>query len=583
MNTTDIGTVAALPPVPRRRSGLLAALLFVGCFCIYVAKPLTFDTADSVPTRIIPVMLLTEGRLAYDEYIPAFRRRYPHMQQELYFLMRTERGLVSFFPIAPGLLLTPFYAPFVWWKQRANPTREEWMDFADVAERRSAAVIASASVALLFLLLLRLGSTTGQALLLTLTFGFASNHFVTSSQQLFQHGYATLLSLSTLLLAVSDWAKKRNWALLLVGVLAGLATDCRPTSLVFAAAVCGWLAMMRRFAAIYAMTGVAITIAPVAIFNLDIYHNVFGGYQIHAPSRFPPLGKCEVLAAMLLSPAKGLLVFFPLSALCVVGLWLAIRRRAEQWQLHLAMAAYAVGQTMMIWWIRWDGDWYGGHCYGPRYLSDFQFALVMMLAPLLVQPRRVTLTVTFAITAVISLLMQIAGAYFVVGDPTFHPARVWALRDCPALLAIEPLRNLSTPAALPSGILRISAWQEPKEALAGHHRAVFAHAPSEIALAPPEGSKRITGLYGLFDNCYQDGGQCDGVEFVVDHVDAAGLRKTLFHRLLLPATEASDRGPQSLDLDVTGKDGEIVLMTRPGPAYDLAWDWSYWSEITFVK
>ena len=63
----------------------------------------------------------------------------------------------------------------------------------------------------------------------------------------------------------------------------------------------------------------------------------------------------------------------------------------------------------------------------------------------------------------------------------------------------------------------------------------------------------------------------------------AGRRYTVFHRLLRPLTEAADLGLQRLDVNIAGVTGELVLMTRPGPDYEVSWDWSYWSELVFVR
>ncbi|MBN1286323.1 MAG: hypothetical protein JXB47_13075 [Anaerolineae bacterium] len=108
---------------------------------------------------------------------------------------------------------------------------------------------------------------------------------------------------------------------------------------------------------------------------------------------------------LLLSPARGLLWFNPLTWLALPG-WLAWRRRdARAAWVALALAA---GQVILfgVWWA-----WAGGASWGPRFLLPAAPFLTMMALPVLERARtsRAWLAVTGAVV-VIAVLVQLAGA-----------------------------------------------------------------------------------------------------------------------------------------------------------------------------
>src|SRR6185295_18843820 len=74
-------------------------------------------------------------------------------------------------------------------------------------------------------------------------------------------------------------------------------------------------------------------------------------------------------------------------------------------------------------------------------------------------------------------------------------------------------------------------------------------------------------------------GATDGVGFEV-HVVGPDGAVVAYRRFLDPVRVEADRGPQSLDLALTlAAPGEVVLVTEPGPAKDVKWDWSYWTDV----
>ena len=116
----------------------------------------------------------------------------------------------------------------------------------------------------------------------------------------------------------------------------------------------------------------------------------------------------------------------------------------------------------------------------------------------------------------------------------------------------------------------------------GPVRALLVHAPGEMTFALPDGINQLTGSFGINDGAYINDCRTDGVDFIVDILDAEGHRKTLLHRYLNPLNEVGDRGPQLFRVALPDqRPATLVLRTLPGPKDDSRWDWSFWANLRF--
>jgi hypothetical protein len=93
----------------------------------------------------------------------------------------------------------------------------------------------------------------------------------------------------------------------------------------------------------------------------------------------------------------------------------------------------------------------------------------------------------------------------------------------------------------------------------------------------------LTGQFGIVPGAYSEGGQTDGVLFSAVTVDGRGREVILFERFLNPVGVPEDRGLQGLKVTWRSETStELVLRTHPGPAGNVAWDWSFWTEISIA-
>ena len=78
------------------------------------------------------------------------------------------------------------------------------------------------------------------------------------------------------------------------------------------------------------------------------------------------------LAGILISPSRGVLIFCPIVIFAAVGAWRARHDPHTVVRLTLPVAAFIVAWSQYaVWW--------GGHSYGPRYLSDIAIPLGVLL------------------------------------------------------------------------------------------------------------------------------------------------------------------------------------------------------------
>lgn len=109
-----------------------------------------------------------------------------------------------------------------------------------------------------------------------------------------------------------------------------------------------------------------------------------------------------------------------------------------------------------------------------------------------------------------------------------------------------------------------------------------AHAPSELVFHPAPGAHRLSAVAGLADGAYAPGRAAvtDGITIDIIAAASDGPRQLLYHRLLDPAHQPGDRGPQSIGLDLPPNfSGELILRLGNGPAGDATNDWAYWGAV----
>ena len=414
----------------RVRPWILSVLLFVVCVAVYASNGKTLNTGDSVPTRLIPIALVLDGTPMLDRFASVI----PAGAHTSYFVRQTPYGLASWYPIATGLVATPIVAPAVLWIQHTSaPDAAAWLVIGRGLEKLAAIVIAALAVVVFLPLCRRLRVPPFLALLVTVTFAFGSQLFSTASQALWQHGPGCLAILAALLCLVSAAGEHAAAPLAGFSALAALAVAIRPNDLLIVAPF-ALLALWRHPRYWLALVAPATLGAVLLVsYNLALFATPSGGYGttmgLHAS-----LG--ETLPGLLLSPGRGLFVYFPVSLLLV--LLLALEPRVLVDGFAAACLAAVVGALLFT--ASWP-SWWGGYSFGPRLLSEIQPIILLLLAlgigRLEQRGRRRAFVLATAVLLPVQVAIQVLGTY----GPAGRPPAALAWNETPISVDLEPMRN----------------------------------------------------------------------------------------------------------------------------------------------
>ncbi len=111
-DTRDTPELSSTPAAKQR--ALVAFLMGLFCFLVYLTNLNAMGNGDSWPARLLPFSILREGNLDLDEFKGL-------VDSGAYFLNPTRDGhLASRYWLGTPILVTPLYAPAVWWSSNTR-------------------------------------------------------------------------------------------------------------------------------------------------------------------------------------------------------------------------------------------------------------------------------------------------------------------------------------------------------------------------------------------------------------------------------------------------------------------------------
>jgi hypothetical protein len=290
-----------------------------------------------------------------------------------------EGRFVGIYGPGPGIAALPLYLPLaaLGGSLPADLSAVLWTG------KVAASILSAASVVLVFLAAggrMRRGS----AWCVALAYGLGTCAWSQGSQALWQQT-PVLFFLSAGIWALLG-APESSRKALLCGAALGAAVLCRATSVIpLLAAAWIWARRGGRLPAWFGLgllPAVAIFFAYSAFYlesPLDYVHT-----DAHSTFSLAKTGSMELwqtplwtgAAGILLSPARGLLVYSPFLALAGWGAWVSWRDPGHRALRPLGLAL--VG--MLAVYARWS-DWWGGHSFGYRLVMDTLPLFAVMLFP----------------------------------------------------------------------------------------------------------------------------------------------------------------------------------------------------------
>ena len=383
-------------------------------------------------------------------------------------LMHVGGHLVPFFPWPPMLLALPLVALFSLIDSSDNPffLHPPWVGRIELAT--AAAVVAGTAVLLRRYQLDRDSSAAGRrtAMLTALAFAFGTSAWSIGSRALWQQTVSMAAIAGALVLCGRLEQRWRPGMAIGLGAVLGAALVCRPTDVVFVAAIALWcLVRWRRWAALaWPALGGALVLLPFLLISYWQYGTWLPAYYL--PSRLSDprhYGFFESLGVNMISPSRGLLIYDPILVVAVVGGVLALRRRTFT-AFQAALWVTVLGQWIVI--ARYGST--GGYTYGPRLMLDVVPILMVLAAPVLHTwvnaPRRARWRgwgLVLTAMLLFSLAVHSAGAGLAAGQcwnvqPTSvdqQPERVWDWSDPQFLRPYFRLRQGYSLAQIRTGCL----------------------------------------------------------------------------------------------------------------------------------
>jgi hypothetical protein len=408
------------------------AALLIGCaaLLVYNANLRLIATGDSYPARFLPFALLAHGTVYLDPVLePAIQR-----DPEPYWIQPTRNGhQASLFPIVTPVLVTPLYAPAVLYLRATGWKPADVERVGVIMEKLAASLVASLAVALMYLVLRR-RLETRQALLLTAVFAFGTGTWSTSSQALWLHAMAELLAVAALWLFTGEPGRGKA---LLAGAAVALLAANRPPDLFVALALAAYAPFWARRKTPLFVLGAAVPGLLTLAYNLISFHHPAGSWGVSIGRSFFHHEILPGAAALLFSPGRGLLVFYPFLLFLPWGIYRSLQDARTRLLSLLLLGGIALE---ILFYAR--TDWRAGFSYGPRYLLDIVPFLIWLLAPALPAFGSLARPV-FLSLALLSVGVEAVGAFLYMGTSNFRLYReeypfdvrpFWQWRNTPFLV-----------------------------------------------------------------------------------------------------------------------------------------------------
>jgi hypothetical protein len=417
--------VPVLPNSRVRRFALLAVALTV----IYHSNLRPIPSGDTAPAALLPFSVVLDHQVTFDRFAPWIEQH----REVQYAFTRHAGHWYSRYPIAGPLLVAPFYVPAILVHRLQGASPATLFLIARITEKFTATFLTVAAMLVLLLLLERMLNRSA-AFWLTAAIGLGTEMWSTSSQALWQHSFGVLAIVAWMYavdrFSEADSGARWQW---ITGAAAGVALAVRPVNAVLLVATVAALLVERAKVGVWirALLPPALAGGIVAAYNWEIFGRLAGGYYSSFTGNF-----WTGMAGVFVSPGRGLLIYTPMAAFAVCA-FLPAARKARAAHKPLLVASCTMAILLIATVAAWS-MWWGGHCFGPRLLTELIPALAVLLA-LGWQSMRGLGRWAFTAAVAASILVQAAGVYsYPQGtwdvtpvDVDAAPTRLWDFRDNP--------------------------------------------------------------------------------------------------------------------------------------------------------
>ena len=395
---------------------VISIILFVIPFLVYIQGFRYCAAGDTVGNELLAISLLREGNFDYNEFCPSGD------EQELGYVFEWYNGrLVNICPVVTGMMNVPvFFA--------ADAVGIDIEKYVLPLNKVTMSLIAALSTVLMFHILLKRKFSIGLSALLAVVFATGTLVWSVTSRGTWQHGPSILFLCAGMLLFFSENRKAFAWA----GFFFALMAVNRPVNGLIVLPFYAYSLVYRRKDFLYLALTSLIPLAFLAWYSLEYWGSLLslGQGQSGKFTDNPLLG----VPGLLLSPARGLLVFTPVFIISILYMVRNVFARGGNILYRYISAGFLL--TLIVYSI-WE-RWYGGHCFGYRYLSEYIPIMILFLAEgwnRYVKPRLCT-RVLFGVLFFLSVYFNFLGAFIYPSDfntvPNnidYNADRLWTIQD----------------------------------------------------------------------------------------------------------------------------------------------------------
>lgn len=356
-----------------------AAAIFVLLFAIYLSNCFYYmSSTDTIPAILLPFNVLD----GHGVYLDNFWNYYNQTTNwwGTYYFAESHGHVVSSYPVVVPLLAAPLYLPaYLMTKFLGVPIdmgNHTFFLMAYAMEKLAAGFIAALAGVIFYLLLRELFNRRVSLVDLAI-FALGTSTWTIGSQGLWQHGMSELLLCLILLVVLKGLKSPRSWHFAALGALSALLVFNRPTNGLMLIPVAYFVLRSKPKEILAFAIPAAVVALPFLAYGLYFFGSPFGGYSGLGASMALDAMFFYRLAGLLISPSRGLLVYTPIAILALAGAYYVKSiSESKLWHFLYLAGLAALGtilaySTFPVWW--------GGGCYGPRFLTDVIPVIVMFV------------------------------------------------------------------------------------------------------------------------------------------------------------------------------------------------------------
>ncbi|MCK5786174.1 MAG: hypothetical protein KAH54_06415 [Candidatus Sabulitectum sp.] len=391
-----------------------SSLLFTAALSVFIASARYSASGDTVATELLAVTLIREGNFDFNEF-------FDEGEEMPYSFTTSGSRIVNLYSVVTGMMNVPVFLV-------ADAAGIDIEEKLLPLNKISMSIIAALSTVLMFHILLRRRFSIALSLLLSAVFAFGTLIWSVSARGAWQHGPSILFLCAGMLLFMSENRRTSAWA----GFFFALMAVNRPINALIVMPFFVYTFFHRRKAFPVMVLTSLIPLAFLAWYSLEYWGSLLslGQGQGAKLTNDPWLG----IPGLLVSPARGLLVFTPVFVFSLLYMVKDVFVKGGNILYRYISAGFFL---TLIAYTNWE-MWYGGHCFGYRYLSEYIPVFILFIAEgwnRYVRPRIWT-RLLFVMLLILSIYFQFLGAILfpsgfnmIPDNIDDNPGRLWQVQN----------------------------------------------------------------------------------------------------------------------------------------------------------